>query len=151
MHRRPKQDKSFDGKVGHEIGMTAGVLRRVFAARIRGQAEDITPEQFAVLVRLSSGKGMTQNEIADDVLKDDATITRVLDSFEKKKLAVRQKAEYDRRVNVAFITPKGVELVERVFPLIAQIDKKLCDGLGADELETAVRVLRHLRANAMQR
>jgi len=145
-----KQETSLDGKIGHEIGMTAGVLRRVFAARIRGQAEDITPEQFAVLVRLSSGKGMNQNEIAEYVLKDDATITRVLDSLEKKKLAVRQKAEYDRRANVAFITPRGVELVERVFPLIVQIDKKLCDGLGDDELEAAVRVLRRLRANAMQ-
>ncbi|HHE31650.1 MAG TPA: MarR family transcriptional regulator [Chlorobaculum parvum] len=145
-----KQDKNLDGKIGHEIGITAGVLRRVFAARIRRQVEDITPEQFAVLVRLSSGKGMNQNEIADYVLKDDATITRVLDSLEKKKLAVRQKAENDRRANVAFITPRGVELVEQVFPLIVQIDTKLHDGLKDEELETAVRVLRRLRGNAMQ-
>jgi len=144
------QEYSVKGLLGHEIGITAGLLRRVFAARIKTQAENISPEQFAVLVRLSSGKGLTQNEIAEYVLKDDATITRVLDSLEQKRLALRKKSDHDRRANLAFITSRGRALVEKVFPLIERIHEKLRDGIDDGDLATAVRVLERLRDNAMQ-
>ncbi|ASQ90750.1 MarR family transcriptional regulator [Prosthecochloris sp. GSB1] len=145
-----KQQYTVKGLLGHEIGITSGVLRRVFAARIRTQADNISPEQFAVLVRLSSGEGLTQNEIADYVLKDDATITRVLDSLEKKGLALRKKSDHDRRANLAFITSRGKALVEKVFPMLEKIHEKLREGIGEGELATAIRVLERLRNNAMQ-
>ena len=134
--------------IGHQIGITANLLRTIFAARITRYAENISPEQFAVLVCLHSGDGLSQNVIAEYVLKDDATITRILDSLEKKKLAVRKKAEHDRRSNLAYLTPKGKGLVEKVFPKVKELNERLLEGVGSDQIGVAFEVLEKLRENA---
>ncbi len=136
--------------IGHQVGITSNALRRVFTARIT-KDEDISPEQLAVLMRLSSGRGFSQSEIADDLFKDDATITRVLDVLEKKKLAVRKKAEYDRRANIAFITPKGRATVERLAPLVEEINEELLEGIEPGMVDILFDVLHKLRGNALKR
>jgi len=85
------KEYSVTGFIGHQVGVTAGVLRKAFASRITRSAESISPEQFVVLARLSFGQGFNQNEMGY-LLKDDASITRILDSLEKKGLAVRKKS-----------------------------------------------------------
>jgi len=143
------KEYSVKGFIGHQVGLTAGVLRKAFASRITMSAESISPEQFVVLVRLSSGQGFNQNEIAEYLLKDDASITRILDSLEKKGLAVRKKAEHDRRANIAFITDRGTLLVEKVFPMVEQLNVSLLEGIEADHVEIVFRFLEKLRENAM--
>ncbi|NEX11421.1 MAG: MarR family transcriptional regulator [Prosthecochloris sp.] len=137
------------GLLGHELGVTSGVLRKVFASRIREHAKGISPEQLAVLVRLSSGEGFHQNEIAEYVLKDDATITRILDSLEEKGLAGRKRSVEDRRSNIAFITPEGRSLVERVFPLIVDLHKELVSGIDPLDVARVVTILGLVRNNAL--
>ncbi|MCW8796270.1 MAG: MarR family winged helix-turn-helix transcriptional regulator [Chlorobium sp.] len=143
------KEYSVKGFVGHQLGLTAGVLRKAFASRITKSAESISPEQFVVLVRLSSGQGFNQNEIAEYLLKDDASITRILDSLEKKGLAVRKKAEHDRRANIAFITERGTALVEKVFPMVERLNGQLLEGIEADQIENVFVFLEKLRENAM--
>jgi DNA-binding MarR family transcriptional regulator len=136
--------------IGYQIGITSNLLRRVFAAQITKYAENISPEQFAVLVRLSTKNGLSQNVIAESVLKDDATITRILDSLEKKKLAVRKKAEHDRRSNLAYLTPQGKTLVEKVFPKARFLNERLLDGIEKEHIRVVFEVLERLRENAMK-
>jgi len=45
---------------------------------------DLTSEQWAVLARLREEDGLTQNELAKRILKDQANTTRILDKVEKK-------------------------------------------------------------------
>ncbi len=145
-----REEKAYSVKklIGHQIGITANLLRTVFASKITKDADNISPEQFSVLVCLSSGEGFCQNAIAEYVLKDDATITRILDSLEKKNLAKRKKAEHDRRSNLACLTPRGRVLVETVFPRVEELNKRLLEGIGEEEAQTAIRVLKLLRKNA---
>lgn len=135
--------------IGHQVGITANLLRTVFTARITRYNDNISPEQFAVLVRLSISDGLSQNVIAEYVLKDDATITRILDSLEKKKLAVRKKARHDRRSNLAYLTPKGRELVEKMLPEVKELNRCLLEGVDGDQAKVAIKVLEKLRENAM--
>jgi len=135
------KEYSVTGFIGHQVGVTAGVLRKAFASRITRSAESISPEQFVVLARLSFGQGFNQNEMGY-LLKDDASITRILDSLEKKGLAVRKKVEHDRRANIAFITDSGTALVEKVFPVVEQLDASLLEGIEADQIEMFLCFLR---------
>jgi len=138
------------GLPGHEIGITAGVLRKVFAARIKQPASGMSPEQLAVLVCLFSGKGFHQYEIAAYVEKDDATITRILDTLEKKGFAVRKKSEGDRRANKACITPDGLALVGRVFPMIRELNDTLVEGFSQAEIARLAELLGRVRQNALR-
>ncbi|MCG8375315.1 MAG: MarR family winged helix-turn-helix transcriptional regulator [Chlorobiales bacterium] len=134
--------------IGHHVAITANLLRTVFAARITKYNDNISPEQFAVLVRLGISDGLSQNVIAEYVLKDDATITRILDSLENKKLAIRKKAPHDRRSNLAYLTPKGRELVAKMLPEVNDLNKCLLEGIGRDQVKVVIEVLDKLRENA---
>ncbi|MCG8341480.1 MAG: MarR family winged helix-turn-helix transcriptional regulator [Chlorobiales bacterium] len=134
--------------IGHHVAITANLLRTVFAARVTRYNDNISPEQFAVLVRLSISDGLSQNVIAEYVLKDDATITRILDSLEKKKLAIRKKAPHDRRSNLAYLTSKGRELVEKMLPEVRGLNKCLLEGIDGDQVKVVFEVLEKLRENA---
>ncbi len=134
--------------IGHHVGITANLLRTVFTATISRKNDNISPEQFAVLVRLSRSEGLSQNIIAEYVLKDDATITRILDSLEKKKLAVRKKDEHDRRSNLAFLTPKGRDVVEKMLPEVSELNRHLLEGVDSEEVRVVYDVLDRLRENA---
>ncbi|UZJ38436.1 MULTISPECIES: MarR family winged helix-turn-helix transcriptional regulator [unclassified Prosthecochloris] len=136
--------------IGHQIGITANILRTLFAAKITKYADNISPEQFAVLARLHSKNGLSQSVIAESVLKDDATITRILDSLEKKKLAVRKKAEHDRRSNLAYLTPQGRKLVEKVFPKVKYLNDHLLEGIEKEHIRVVFEVLAKLRENAVK-
>ena len=133
---------------GHHVGITANLLRTAFAATITRENDNTSPEQFAVLVLLSISDGLSQNVVAEYVLKDDATITRILDSLEKKKLAVRKRAPHDRRSNLAYLTPKGRKLVEKMLMEVNELNDSLIQGIDSEKVKVVFEVLEKLRENA---
>ncbi len=134
--------------VGHHVGITANLLRTAFAARITRENDNISPEQFAVLVRLSISDGLSQSAVAEYVLKDDATITRILDSLEKKKLAIRKRDPHDRRSNLAYLTPKGREFAEKMLLEVREFNGSLLEGIDSEKVKVVFEVLEKLRENA---
>lgn len=133
---------------GHHVGITANLLRTAFAAKISRENDNTSPEQFAVLVLLSVSDGLSQNAVAEYVLKDDATITRILDSLEKKKLAVRKRAPHDRRSNLAYLTPRGRELAEKMLVEVREFNVSLLKGIDSEKVKVVFEVLEKLRENA---
>lgn len=89
-------------------------LRRVFVEH----GQDVTPEQWGVLLCLWREEGLTQSELADRTIKDRTTITRILDLLEKKGLATRRKDASDRRTFRIHLTEAGHQVREVLFPLV---------------------------------
>jgi DNA-binding MarR family transcriptional regulator len=83
--------------------------------RLRQHApEDITPSQLSALSVIVRGERMTLSQLAEAERVQPPTITRVLDSLERKGLATRVPSEHDRRVLFVEPTPGGRALVETI-------------------------------------
>lgn len=89
--------------------------------------------------------GLRQFEIADHVLLSKYNLSRLLDRLEREGLVQRQACPEDGRGNVVEITPRGVDMLRRIWPVYgAAIRASVQARLTAEELETLGRLLARL-------
>lgn len=109
---------------------------------------DITPGQWNLINQLDRAGALSQKELAELTRKEQATITRYLDTLERKGLVVRSKHQTDRRTHSISITDKARELIGTAQPVTLDAANKLVEGVGQEDLDTFVAVLAQLKDNA---
>ncbi len=102
---------------------------------------DLTSEQWVVLARLREQDGLTQNELARRILKDQANTTRILDKVERKGLVRRVDALNDRRTYLIYLTDEGRHAIEVCNPLVQQVKEKITEVLTEDDTTALRRML----------
>ena len=96
---------------------------------------DITHTQYNVL-RILKGiypKGHPRSEIICRMIEQAPDVTRLIDRLEKQGLVERIRIEEDRRLSIARITPKGIELLEKIHPYIDRFDSVISARLTTEE------------------
>lgn len=109
---------------------------------------DITPGQWNLINQLDRSGELSQKELAELTRKEQATITRYLDTLERKGLVVRKKHASDRRAHLISLTDTARDLIYTVQPVTITRAEQLIEGIDQQELNTFVRVLAQLKANA---
>ena len=109
---------------------------------------DLTPGQWNLINQLDRAGELSQKELAEKTRKEQATITRYLDTLERKGLIVRNKHKTDRRAHVVSITQEARDLLKEVEPATLVAAQALIEDINQQELDTFVSVLAHLKQNA---
>ncbi|MBD3109601.1 MarR family transcriptional regulator [Bacillus sp. AGMB 02131] len=81
--------------------------------------------QFPSLLRLYQQDGISQEELAKQLLVDKATITRAIKKLEEENLVYRIRDEKDKRYYKVFITKKALDIKEEVFKKVHTWDEAL--------------------------
>jgi DNA-binding MarR family transcriptional regulator len=71
---------------------------------------DLTPTQYRALILLSGVEGKSLTTLADQLLRNRSTATRLIDQLERRELVRRDDEPNDRRIHCIFLTQKGIEL-----------------------------------------
>lgn len=108
----------------------------------------ITPGQWNLINQLDRAGELSQKELAELTRKEQATITRYLDTLERKELVVRNQHKSDRRAHVISLTDKARELVVNVQPITVDAADRLIEGIDQADIDTFVTVLARLKENA---
>jgi DNA-binding MarR family transcriptional regulator len=124
---------------------TRNEMYRVF----REHGEEITPEQWAVLIRLWERDARAQSELSEATFRDAPTMSRIIDSMEKQGLLQRRPHPEDGRVRVVHLTRHGKSLEKKLVPLVEAIVGRMVDGIDARALATTRNALRRMYANMM--
>src|SRR5919198_6095665 len=85
------------------------------------------PSEFDVLVSLGVEQPQRMTELAGRTLTTKSNCTRVMKCLEAKGLARRERCPESDREVLAWLTPAGQELFERVYPLQYEHLKTLFD------------------------
>lgn len=109
---------------------------------------NITAGQWNLINQLDGAGELSQKELANLTHKEQATITRYLDTLERKGLVVRNKHKTDRRAHVVSTTDKAHDLIRDVLPLTAVTADRLIEGIDQQDIDTFVAVLASLKKNA---
>lgn len=117
-------------------------LRRVFAEN----GQDVTPEQWGVLLCLWREEGLSQCELAERTVKDRTTITRILDLLEKKGLAERRRDPEDRRTFRIHLTEAGRRAREVLLPLVRGYAEKIYADLGTAQFAALREIMGNINA-----
>ena len=109
----------------------------------------VHPRQFAVLRFLAqgSGSGASQRAISAALGIPPSRLVGLLDDLERQGLAVRDQSPTDRRTHLVRLTTAGEELAASLSELATDYDRRLREGLTADEAAELSRLLSKLLAS----
>jgi DNA-binding MarR family transcriptional regulator len=97
---------------------------------------DLSAEQFNVLRILRGQKGNAVNmcTIQERMIAKTSNTTRLVDKLLLKELVLREICPQNRRKMEITITPKGIELLKQLDPLVEAHEKKFGNNLSEKEL-----------------
>ncbi|MDD2491312.1 MAG: MarR family transcriptional regulator [Bacteroidales bacterium] len=108
---------------------------------------NLTAEQFLVMDTLWDEGTMSQQEIADIILKDKNSVTKLIDALERKGLVVRVVGENDRRQKMIHLTEKAIEVKEAITKIALESTDSIIKDIPREEIVNFVKVLNKMADN----
>ena len=101
-----------DQQVGHLLRRANQRHTALFARRFADF--DLTPLQFAVLMRLREVGPLSQNLLGRETAMDPNTVQGVILRLLRRRLVTRSGSDEDKRRKLLSLTPEGRDLAERL-------------------------------------
>ena len=108
---------------------------------------NITREQWTIISQLYDADGISQKVLSERTSKDQASVTRMLDTMERKGLIRRDVNLADRRAFSIYLTDSGKELRNRIVPFAEQCLQEATAGFSETEVSALKTLLRKIAAN----
>jgi len=134
---------NFDRDLLIQLHDVARMLRTRFDRWARNYG--MTRAQGVILVRLYLQPGISQIDMAALCEVEPITVGRLVDRLEARGLIERRSDPADRRIKRLHLLPAAEEMLTRIETYRAELADYLLDGVTAEERETAVKVLLHMK------
>ncbi len=121
---------------------------RVTEALMQGlKPHDISIQQFNVLRILRGQKGIAANlgTVHDLMIHKMSNTTRLIDKLIYKKLVKRNTCKENRRKIELFITPAGLKTLEKVDPIVDQIEAELTHFFSEEQRAKMINMLKQIQ------
>ena len=92
-------------------------------------------------------EGINQQELSNFSDRDKTSITRLIDSLEKKNIVVRVPDRSDRRNKLIYLTKKGRDLEQGLGQVAVNVMEKALSGLTDEHIETSMITLKKIIKN----
>jgi MarR family transcriptional regulator, lower aerobic nicotinate degradation pathway regulator len=130
-----------EDQVGHLLRRAHQRATAIFTAEL-GEAFQITPTQYAALVKLHKLGEQSQNQLGRLTAMDRATIQGVIRRLEERQLIERSGDPGDRRRSSLRLTPTGETLVAAMIPYGIRVSAVTLQPLDPAEQEAFLALLR---------
>jgi DNA-binding MarR family transcriptional regulator len=128
------------------------LLNRAGARIATAFSEEVRPlgatlAMWRVLAALRDHDGRRMGDLSDTTSIEVSTLTRLIDTMEKKRLVARRRDDGDARAVVLHVTPDGRRLTRRILPIADRYEAVALAGFNAAETKALKAALRRLYAN----
>ena len=134
-------------RIAVELNLAGCKLKQYTAAMLKFHNIDLTPEQFLLLDLLWNKGPLSQQELADSLLKDKNSVTKLVDALERKGFVARRQNPNDRRSNTSILTETATKLKDDAKIKGVTILDKMIAGIKEEELCLFLDTLQKLCAN----
>ena len=133
------------------LGMLIGQVHRLstkkFVQNSHNSGLDISMDQWIVLGPIWENDGLSHKEISEYCLKDKTSVTKIIDTLEKKNLVVRFADQLDHRVKRVVLSNKGKQLFLQAIPIMELTRDQLREGITEQDIESLRSVLTKIYNN----
>jgi DNA-binding MarR family transcriptional regulator len=136
-----------DNAIGFWIHRVYQATRNEMYRAFREQGYDVTPEQWALMIRLWERDGCTQSELSDATFRDQPTMSRIVTGMEQRGWLERRADPDDARARKVFLTRAGRELKPKLVPVAERLVGQLVAGIDERSLRTTRATLRKMFEN----
>ena len=128
------------------------LLNRAGARIATAFSEEVRPlgatlPMWRVLAALRERDGRRMGGLSATTSIEVSTLTRLVDSMEKKGLVIRRRDPSDARAVLLHLAPAGRRLTRRILPIAERYEAVALAGFGAGEAASLKAALRRLYAN----
>lgn len=139
--------KNPTGTVLYSIEQAIKEYRKISQKNISKIVKDITIDQCLILIILHKDANIFQNELANLIFKDKASVTRMIELMVKKEYLIRAIDTEDRRKFILKVTEKGEKTIDLLTPVIMQNRKTALNGLSLEEIDFLDKTLNKIITN----
>ena len=119
---------------------TTDILSRGIALVLK--SEDLSSTQYNVLrILRGAPEGLACGEIGNRMITRDPDITRLLDRLEKRGLIARSREARDRRMVMARVTQRGLDVLARLDESVVETHRRQLGHLGHERLQALAELL----------
>ena len=135
----------------YNLEKTVKVYRQYFQAQLKQNGFDITLDQWLTLKMITEYPEASQNEIADKVFKDKASIARIIDILEQNEYLAKYPHPKHLRKSRMVLTAKGEDVLSRLNHLVPMIRHKALHGAGDADIHSTLHVLHTIMENCFNK
>lgn len=136
-----------DNAIGFWIHRVYQASRNELYRVFREHGEEVTPEQWAVLIRLWERDGCTQSELSDATFRDRPTMSRILDGMQQRGWLERHTDPQDARARNVYLTRKGRDLKKKLVPVAERLVERMLAGIDERSVRETRAALRKMFEN----
>jgi MarR family transcriptional regulator, 2-MHQ and catechol-resistance regulon repressor len=142
--RRTAQERALKLFVVLTRASTAVIRKLQFESNLR----DLTATEFGILEALYHKGPMLLGDVQKKILLSSGGVTYTVDRLAEKGLVERRECPTDRRARYAALTSKGEALIEKIFPVQAELIEDTMSALSAREQDELIAGLKKLGLSA---
>jgi MarR family transcriptional regulator, organic hydroperoxide resistance regulator len=141
MIKKQKDHQAIVGFVDAVINVRQA-MKQLTQQKIRERHDrEMTYEMFQVLIVLWKKSQVNQQEVANAVQKNKASLTPLIDNLVKINLVTRSEDPGDRRNKIISLTNKGKEYKKKFAPVVAEIYTLIKGNMPDEKLAEITRLL----------
>ena len=129
------------------LGKTAKLAGFYFIDTFHENGIELSKEQWIVLKKLHDKDGQTQNDLAFITNRSKTSLTRLINTMEKKGLVFRLLSKEDKRINHIHLSDSGKKTFLTSLPVIKKITKDLQRNISSEDLSKTIQVLNQIQKN----
>lgn len=142
----PKTASDFvDNFAPYLINQVANRWNYDFNKMLKAQRQ-INLSEWRIMAVVRARPNISISELIKHVTMDQPTVSRIVDRLVERELLVRDLKSDDRRFVELFLTPTGLETVDKIWPIAMQFYQDATSSLTASEVDTLVRLLKKVRS-----
>jgi len=122
-------------------GKASTAIARRLQKKFNNAGLNITIEQWSVLYHLWKDDGRSQQQLCNATFRDKPSITRLVDNLEKLNLVKRVPSEYDRRINLIYLTKNAQKLEEETMQIADETLNEALKTVPPDRIDVCKEVL----------
>lgn len=134
-------------KVAVYINILNCSLIKYFAKELSRNDINLTPEQYLVMDILWDAEILSQQAIADIIQKDKNSVTKFIDSLERKGLVYRAMNKKDRRINDIIVTEEGMKLKGKTTEVAINMMRNVLKDIKEEDLMVFDKVVNQIKDN----
>lgn len=123
--------ENFTDFVCFQIGAAARKIQNYYNGVYRQYG--ITLGQSFILFALMQKEGLSIGNLAERLLLDNSALTGLVDRMEKEDLVIRKVDPEDRRVFLIYLTKKGRDLADTIYPIAREFNHRLVRELSSEQ------------------
>ena len=129
------------------LGKTSKMMEGLLTHQFKKDNIDVSVKQWLLLKFLYIKDGQSQNQLAFLTDRDKGSLTRLINTVEKKNLIARIPSKEDKRVNLVYLTKKGSKVFEASKVSLQAITKTLHTGITDEEISATINILKKVIEN----